>query len=101
MDQKQYITRVCNAHLHDYKVYKQLNSEETQQHTEKLKEKLLLFFDKHFPPHHNDKTVLTRTFNRVLNPLSYFYILAKIHKKPLTTWPIVSISGSLPEGIGT
>ena len=36
----------------------------------------------------------------VEEPLSKFYLLAKVHKEPLKTRPIISCSGSILHGIG-
>jgi len=47
-----------------------------------------------------DMKYLERYLESVRDPFSYFYILAKVHKHPWKTRPIVSVSGSLIYGIG-
>ena len=46
-----------------------------------------------------ERQYLIQSMN-VPNPHSKFYILAKVHKKPWGTRPIVSTCGSLLEGLG-
>ncbi|CAJ1931841.1 unnamed protein product [Cylindrotheca closterium] len=43
---------------------------------------------------------LQRTLDRVTDSYAYFYALAKIHKSPWKTRPIVLVSGSLLYGLG-
>ncbi|CAJ1936060.1 unnamed protein product [Cylindrotheca closterium] len=43
---------------------------------------------------------LTRSLEAVRDPFSYFYVLAKVHKRPWKTRLIVSVSGSLLYGLG-
>lgn len=47
-----------------------------------------------------DMKYLHRSLALVTDPYAYFYALAKIHKSPWKTRPIVSVSGSLLYGIG-
>jgi len=47
-----------------------------------------------------DMKYLSRYLEYVSDPFAYFYILAKVHKSPWKTRPIVSVSGSLIYGIG-
>ncbi len=46
-----------------------------------------------------DSLYLQHSFN-VEDTYSYFYILAKVHKSPISTQPIASISLSLLHGLG-
>lgn len=47
-----------------------------------------------------DRQYLLRYYDSVKDPYAYFYALAKIHKSPWKTRPIVSVSGSLLYGLG-
>jgi hypothetical protein len=47
-----------------------------------------------------DEKFLFRSLN-VANPFAYFYIMAKVHKKPLwQVCPIASVSGSITHSLG-
>ena len=47
-----------------------------------------------------DQTFVTRSIKQSKDPCSHFYIMAKVHKHPWTTRPIVSFSGSMLHGLG-
>mmetsp|Transcript_1627 Transcript_1627/g.3754 ORF Transcript_1627/g.3754 Transcript_1627/m.3754 type:complete len:636 (-) Transcript_1627:2757-4664(-) len=100
LEREMYIQRCYKDHLLDTATYQQLTSEEAIASMDTLKAKLKEFistFRKHIE--HNDRTFLTRSL-AMDDPFSYFYAIAKVHKTPWKTRPIVSTSGSITHGLG-
>jgi hypothetical protein len=95
-----YIQRALNDHLLDNTTYKQLSSRAAHQFMEQTTNKLTTFIDQYkklLDP--ADIKYLLRT-TTTTDPYPKFYITAKVHKTPWSTRPIVSVSGSLLEGLG-
>jgi hypothetical protein len=100
IDRESYITRAYFEHLHDKKIYKQLQPSEAKQQIKFLKHRINVnFINKFFPTNHPDKTYLQRSLD-VLDPFGYFYLLAKVHKNPWVTRPVISTSGCILQGLG-
>ena len=51
-------------------------------------------------PEGNDKTFLQRSLGVVKDPFAYFYLLAKVHKTPWKSRPIILVSEILLHGLG-
>jgi hypothetical protein len=100
IDRTSYINLALNDHLLNNDVYQKLHKAGASDHVQKIKMRLLKFIDKHFKPKSHERIYLERALLTVKDPFAYFYLLAKIHKSPMTTRPIVSVSGSLLEGLG-
>ena len=112
MQVSQYKALAYSDHLFHHQTYWQLTPTQAQLRTKTIHNILKHFICCYFPTHDkaqdNDRKYLNQTLTAALQkaekrnllPISHFYLLAKIHKMPLSTHPIVSVSGSLLYGLG-
>jgi hypothetical protein len=100
LERDTYIHRALHDHLLDDTTYQKQTTQEANRLIKKLRTQLDAFMAR-FKTHLDkaDATYLERTFH-VEDPFPKFYITAKVHKYPWKTRPIVSISGSLLDGLG-
>ena len=99
LDRDEYVRRCFQEHLLTDN-YKELSEHEANtfvQHTYTLLTKFINDHANSFTE--PDLTFLLRSL-KVDDPFAYFYALAKVHKKPWVTRPIVSVAGSITHGIG-
>ena len=94
-----YIRRAWEEHLSDGSTYGQLHELAAETWMDELKVEIQQKIIAKLPKG-NDKTYLTRSIAAVKDPFCYFYLLAKVHKTPWKTRPIISVSGSLLHGLG-
>ena len=87
-------------HLSDTITYRQLSASTAESRMKAVKNILLNFIKKHFKKGHPDRTYLERTLAICEDPFAYFYLLAKVHKVPWKTRLIISVSGSILQGLG-
>ena len=100
LEREVYVQRCLTDHLLT-KTYQQLSPEDAHVFTTETGRLIAKFLEDHrFAITKMDLTYLQRTLDRVTDPYAYFYALAKIHKTPWKTRPIVSVSGSLLYGLG-
>jgi hypothetical protein len=88
------------AHLSDPDTYEELEKDEALQAIRTLRNNIMEFlttFKDHFTK--EDNTFLWRSLE-VADHFSYFYITAKVHKKPWKPRPITSTAGSITHGLG-
>jgi len=105
MDRKRYIELAFRDHLSDRNTYRQLTKDEASLMMIETDAAILRWLN-----HHKERlsqaeiTFLkrTRTLRDAAGNINFpqFYLLAKLHKTPLMTRPIVSVSGSLLHGLG-
>lgn len=100
LERTTYIRRALSEHLLCPSQYKSLSESEAYAHLETVKMKLNRFITKTIRRGHPDATFLRRHRDMVKDPFSHFYIIAKVHKNPWKTRPIVSYCGSLLYGLG-
>jgi hypothetical protein len=100
IEREQYIKRALQDHLLDGTTYRQLTSTQANQQLELIKSRLTNFIEYYKQKlNPTDIKYLKGTANPK-DPIAKFYITAKIHKNPWKTRPIVSVCGSLLDGLG-
>ena len=100
LEREEYVVRVLE-HLADDTTYRQLSPAAAHKTVSKVEEMIFNFIgDFHKVINDPDEKFLYRSLD-VADPFAYFYIMAKVHKKP--RWlvrPIASVSGSITHGLG-
>ena len=88
-----------NDHLLNKNIYRQISEQQAEGRIKAITKLTTNFSLKHFKPKETTSTFLNRSL-QTKDPFAYFYLLAKIHKTPLTTRPIIIVSGSICHGLG-
>ena len=99
LEQSNYIKMALQDHLHDTCTYRQLSTQQAGGRLRAVSHLIKNFIQVHCAKGSSDAKFLFRSFN-VEDPFAYFYLLAKVHKKPWGSHPIVLVSGSISHGLG-
>lgn len=94
-----YVRRALDEHLLDSATYGKLHEVAAESWMDELREEIKTKIIAKLPKG-NDKTYLQRSLAAVQDPFAYFYLLAKVHKTPWKTRPIISVSGSMLYALG-
>jgi hypothetical protein len=95
-----YTQRAFDDHLNDETTYLRLSASDADTRMAAIAAKILKFINNEaFRLPKDERTYLERSL-KVKDKYAYFYLVAKIHKNPWATRPIVSISGSITHGLG-
>jgi hypothetical protein len=99
MERELYINRALEEHLQNANTYRQLTTEMGDGRVKSII-RMITNFNECFlqQRHHSDYKYIARSLE-VPDPYSYFYLLAKVHKSPWKTRPIISASGSITYGL--
>ena len=100
LEYEEYIKRVFSDHLLDTNTYQQLQSNKAQAAVNDTYNQIDAFIINHGEFINRDNQIYVDWSTKVEDPLSYFYITAKVHKTPWSTRPIVYVAGSLTHGLG-
>jgi hypothetical protein len=101
VDRTKYVHHAFADHLSDKATYESLSEGEASLAIKELSASI-----SHFIETHSDdlglpnKKFLLASLDEVEDPYPHFYLTFKIHKLPLKTRPIVSVSGSLMHALG-
>ena len=96
-----YTKDAINNHLGDPQIYARLTKQEATASAIHIRHEIACWISKynHSIPK-NVKAFLRHHLKENVDPFGYFYLLYKIHKKPMKTRPICSDSGSLLHPLG-
>jgi len=100
IERSEYISRALKDHLLDVNTYRQLSKTEADERIDSVRSQIdnfIFVFNRQLS--YGERTYLRRSLTSVKDPFAYFYILAKIHKNPWKTRPIVSVCGSITHGL--
>lgn len=100
IDKQTYIKRALSDHLSDTTTYRQLSPTAADSRAKAIRKIIKNFIEQNFKKQNPDRIYLERMLDACEDPFSYFYLLAKVHKTPWKTRPIISVSGSILQGIG-
>lgn len=101
VDTKQYIEWGLK-HLLDTSTYTILTEDQANKESENLYKEIYLWTSKHRQSLDDDtiRYIREHAEKAKLEPFGYFYLLAKLHKTPLSTRPVCSDCASLPHSVG-
>ena len=100
IEKNAYIDLCFRDHLSDTTTYQYVPPENIEHEVNRLVHLVNLWMKTHKANISKlEKKYLDDCVKRQDNPFPFFYALAKVHKQPLKTRPIVSVSGSLLQGI--
>ena len=109
METNKYLYLAFRDPLSDQTTYRQLSSTAASARVKAIQRIVSNYIDTYHktvpddedkvPQLTDDGKFLKRSLD-VEDPFAKFYLLAKIHKTPLKTRPIISVSGSLLHGLG-
>lgn len=101
IERDRYIQMALSEHLSDTATYRKLSSQRAHNHMDQVRDRLEKWLKKHNSVFSRaERKFLRRHLDECSDPFPYFYLLAKVHKSPLCTRPIVSCSGSLLYALG-
>ena len=101
VDRTTYVRHAFQDHLSDQDTYQSLSECEAALAIDELTDELYAFVETHssrLGP--TNKKFLLNSMMEVTDPYPHLYLTFKIHKTPLKTRPIVSVSGSLLHALG-
>jgi hypothetical protein len=101
VDRTKYIHHAFKDHLSDTATYQSLSEREASLAILELTDEIFAFTETHGNRLGDaNKKFLLQSMMEVVDPYPHFYLTFKIHKIPLKTRPIVSVSGSLLHALG-
>ena len=110
IEREKYIRLAYRDHLNDQHTYRKLSEIQAINRIRAVQNILNNFITTYLPGKINeaDRKYLLRSLEQykrkwddgALPTFAHFYLLAKVHKTPLKTRPIVSVSASITEAIG-